>query len=670
MDDLIRPYALFALLSIAGTAAAAPKLAPLPQPVQRIQFKGFSIQPQDVSGWLVEIHTPMALAITRLGGSHDETVVIAAGLKKLDSIGSVDELAAVWKSAEDKGTDPNRFTFLVRDVKLEKFAGASCILSHDVATDNAPHTVSHDKVNLVIDNLTRICIHPADPHYSIYVTYSYRHLPEDTDAASAKQAEAVLDSIQFTPVVSGSYDGVVHATPVPYKTAASDTLPLELLGGAGDDFSRSITCSQNDTCTLFGYTSGSFADSMDGWLTHLTPDGKLAWALTYGGGNRDTVWKGIQTADGGYLTIGESGSGFKTGDEKIFSPEKQGRPMFVKSDAQGKLLWAGTAELTSDLCRAELAYAAQTADGGYLLVGDYLEAYPADRRKPLPGVWSGTALGDSTGWQYSYPMLMKLSADGKPQWLRRYAIDGNGGYGLTIMEMPTGHLFMSGAVVDGKKENLFVSELDPQGLPIHTQSLDIDQHQGSNAALRLADGDYLVMGHAIPEGAPHAVFLALFAPDLKFLSGGLYQAATGVRAMSIVQGPDGKIGIAGRSENPEANKAEGVAWMVDEKGTDLGELWLSGQGNTEFEGIAVLSKGRYRLVGDTNAFGASKFDVVTTTWTPQPSAAAKRLTLASYKPDVDNEKTSYDTAKLDVFSTTPVTSIDVKALKPPAPGAH
>lgn len=276
------------------------------------------------------------------------------------------------------------------------------------------------------------------------------------------------------------------------------------------------------------------------------------------------------------------------------------------------------------------------------------------------------------GQRYGYPMLMKLSADGKPQWLRRYAIDGDGGYGLSIAEMSSGHLFMSGAVVDGKDEDLFISELDSQGAPLHTQRLAISQHQGTNAVIRLADGDYLVAGHAITDNAPHSAFLVLLAPDLKFLSGTLYQDPSGVRPLGMVQGADGKIVIAGRTENPQANKAEGVAWVVDEKGTDLDELWLSGEGNTELEDVAALSKGGYRLVGDTNAFGAKKYDLVMTTWDPRSADTSmqKRLSLTAYKPDIDDEKTAYDSAKLDIVTPIPSGSFDIRALKPAGDGGH
>lgn len=455
----------------------------------------------------------------------------------------------------------------------------------------------------------------------------------------------------------------IQVKTVVYKNSAGISQPLTLLGGEGDDWAREILCNKSDSCAVFGFTHGSFGDTTDWLAMQFTPSMTVQWAETYGGTNRDMLWHAIKTSDDGYFTIGESESMFFTG-LKIFSPHYPPRPLYVKLDKAGKLLWAGNIALITDTSGAEFAAAYQTADGGYLLAGTYWEGFPESGKQPMPDIWSAPAPGKTKGYKYSYPLLLKLSKDGKPQWMRRYVFGENGGVALTATEMPSGHLFLTGAIYMNQAEHLFVLETDAQGLPMHAQELQLPQHLGTNAALRLQDGNYLVVGHAIMESTPHAAFSALFAPDLKFLGGTIYEDPIGIRPLGLVQGTDGRICVVGRTENIQSGKVEGAAWLIDEHGDDLDELWLSGQGNTELEGAVDLSSGNYRLLGDTNAFGAANYDLLLTTWNPAPSAATstKQLTLEPFAPKINDIQVSSDMAKLDIVRPIPPSLFNVKTL--------
>ena len=455
----------------------------------------------------------------------------------------------------------------------------------------------------------------------------------------------------------------IQVKTVVYKNSAGISQPLTLLGGEGDDWAREILCNKSDSCAVFGFTHGSFGDTTDWLAMQITPSTTVQWAETYGGTNRDMLWHAIKASDGGYFAIGESQSMFFTGF-KIFSPHYPPRPLYVKLDKAGKLLWAGNIALITDTSGAELAAAYQTMDGGYLLAGTYWEGFPESGEQPMPDIWSAPAPGKTKGYKYSYPLLLKLSKDGKPQWMRRYVFGENGGAALTATEMSSGHLFLTGAIYMNQTEHLFVLETDAQGLPMHAQELQLPQHLGSNAALRLQDGNYLVVGHAIMESTPHAAFSALFGPDLKFLGGTIYEDPIGIRPLGLVQGTDGRICVVGRTENIQSGKVEGAAWLIDEHGDDLDELWLSGQGNTELEGAADLSSRNYRLLGDTNAFGSANYDLLLTTWNPAPSAAThtKQLTLVPFAPKINDIQVSSDTAKLDIVRPIPPSLFNVKTL--------
>jgi hypothetical protein len=394
------------------------------------------------------------------------------------------------------------------------------------------------------------------------------------------------------------------------------------------------------------------------------------WAETIGGGNRETVWQAITTTGGGYLTLGSSESNFDSGSV-LENPQHRSRPLYMRLDANGNILWTGSIELESEISGAEVASVYQTADGGFLIAGSYSEAFPPSGAQPMPGIWSHPAPGKERGWQYTYPLLLKLSADGKPQWLRRYAFDDHGGSALTVTEMPTGHVLVTGSIYKDKTNPLFVLETDAQGVPLHARQYALSPRLGTNAMVKLQDGSYFMVGHANSTDAPAAAFSAVFTPDLKLTGGSLYQDTSGLRAMDAVQGPDGKLCIVGRTENPDTNSAQGVAWLVDEHGGSiLAELRVAGKGNTELESASLLPDGGYRLAGDSNAFDAAGFDQLVTDWAPAKAGNTAHIQLAPFKPDSDDVDTDSDSATLDLVKAIPPAAFEVTPLTLPKPSAH
>lgn len=453
-------------------------------------------------------------------------------------------------------------------------------------------------------------------------------------------------------------DDSVQIKQVPYKDAAGNSVLLSLYGGDGVEFSRNILCKKDDGCTLFGYTNKSFGDSTDFLAIHLGTKSEPSWAETYGGTNLDALYNATPTSDGGYFTSGASASMFFT-FMKFMSPRRDTRPIYMKLDKSGKLQWSGNIELASNISTAEIAKAVQTPDGGYILIGTYTEAYPKSGDQPMPDEWSAPAPGRTKGWQYSYPLLLKLAADGKPEWMQRYLFGDVGGSATSAVLMPSGHVLVAGTVYDQPDQPLFIMELDTKGMPVHAEEYTIAGEQGTNAFIQLSDGSYMLTGHSIQGNATHSVFVAHFATDGKFDFGSLFKLPAGVRSLGMVQGQDGRICVVGRTEDGSTNKAEGMALLVDEHSNDIGEFWLSGSGNTELEDAAQTTAGGYEIIGDTGAFGADNFDIVRFTWVPG-AKMQKRLAQEPYQPKVVSVTVTTQTGKLDRVRGIPVSLIAVK----------
>jgi hypothetical protein len=480
----------------------------------------------------------------------------------------------------------------------------------------------------------------------------------------------LLSLLAFSVDVAAS-DDTVQIKSVPYTDANGHSHTLTLYGGAGVDFAKRIICSKDNDCTLFGYTNKSFGETTDFLVMHLTSKSDASWAETFGGSNRDMPYNVIATSDDGFFTSGESESMFFT-DLKIFSPHHERRPFYVKLDQSGKLQWAGSIDISSDISGAEIARTVQLSDGSYLLVGSYWEVYPDSGRQPMPDEWSAPAPGKTKGSRYFYPMVVKLAADGKPQWMRRYIFGDSGGMATGVIIMPSGNVLIAGSAFIKPDQALFMMEIDQSGKPVRTHEYILPMSQGANAFLQLKDGYYLVAGHVIAQDAPPHAFTALFSTDVKFVSGTLYSDPKGIRPLGMTLGQDGKVCVVGRTENASANKAEGIAWLLDEKSADLGEFWLTGNGNTELEDAAPTSAGGFDMIGDTNAFGAAYFDLIRTTWIPGPANTkiTHRLTEEPYQPKVSDISTISQTGKTDLIRNIPADLIRSRRLSVPTGGMN
>jgi hypothetical protein len=127
-------------------------------------------------------------------------------------------------------------------------------------------------------------------------------------------------------------------------------------GGADDDGGNSVQQTADGGYIVTGYT-WSFGTGHDYvYLIKTDASGNTLWTRTYGGGGYDFGFSVQQTADGGYIVAGKTGSfGDWNGDVYL-----------IKTDASGNTLWTrtyGGAEPDGGNS------VQQTADGGYVVAG-------------------------------------------------------------------------------------------------------------------------------------------------------------------------------------------------------------------------------------------------------------------------------------------------------------
>jgi len=177
------------------------------------------------------------------------------------------------------------------------------------------------------------------------------------------------------------------------KTDASgDEEWNQSFGGTGMDSGRSAVQTSDVGYIITGSTesfaTGGLYDT-DVWLIKTDETGNIMWDKTYGGAGRDEGYCVAQTADGGYIITGTTGS-FGAGYRDVW---------LIKTDENGDKEWDktyGGTYLDEGRC------VQQTSDEGYIITG-IIESITKSSGTSNYDVW-----------------LIKTDENGNEEWKRNY----------------------------------------------------------------------------------------------------------------------------------------------------------------------------------------------------------------------------------------------------------
>lgn len=204
-------------------------------------------------------------------------------------------------------------------------------------------------------------------------------------------------------VLAGLYS--IAATNVDFlavKTnSLGDTLWSKTYGGIGDEECYAMQQTADGGYIFVGIDSSSGLSNYNIYAVKTNSIGDTLWTKSYGGNNYDFGQAVQQTADGGYIIAGYTGS-FGPGDPDVY---------LLKIDAMGNLTWSKT----YGGIQGDKAWAVkQTADGGYIVAG------------------ITSSFGVTTDGSYNDVFLIKTNAIGAVTWVKTYGKDGDDwGYGVT-----------------------------------------------------------------------------------------------------------------------------------------------------------------------------------------------------------------------------------------------
>jgi len=173
------------------------------------------------------------------------------------------------------------------------------------------------------------------------------------------------------------------------KTDAAGRLEWQkTFGGVGDDEGVGVQQTADGGYVLTGTSRSGTAGTLV-YLVKTDASGRLEWQRTFGGGGENVGRCVRQTADGGFVVLGETDSR-GAGDKDLY---------LIRLDNAGKMLWEKT---YGGKMAEEAACVQETPDGGYVITG-------------------ATASFGAGGFDV---YLIKTDAAGKPEWERTFGGSG------------------------------------------------------------------------------------------------------------------------------------------------------------------------------------------------------------------------------------------------------
>ncbi|WP_298221690.1 T9SS type A sorting domain-containing protein [Flavobacterium sp.] len=172
------------------------------------------------------------------------------------------------------------------------------------------------------------------------------------------------------------------------------------LGGTNAEEAYSILQTADEGYILVGNTKsydgdiiGNHGGYSDAWVVKLSNSGDLEWQKTLGGSAEDGIYSIQQTTDGGYIVAGYTTSN----DGDVIGNHGQFDAWVVKLSSSGAIEWQRAFGGTADEWISSIQ---QTTDGGYVFAG-YSWSISGD----IP-----TYIGNTAAW------VVKISAAGIIEW--------------------------------------------------------------------------------------------------------------------------------------------------------------------------------------------------------------------------------------------------------------
>ena len=280
-----------------------------------------------------------------------------------------------------------------------------------------------------------------------------------------------------------------------WHNVCSSPKPINsLIGGSGTERAESIQQTADGGYIVAGYStssangdvSGTNNGSDDFWIVKLDSNGGIVWDTLIGGIGFERAFSIQQTADGGYIVAGSSGSS-ASGDVSGTSNGGQDS-WIVKLDSNGGIIWD---ILIGGSVTERAESIQQTTDGGYIVAGFSTSSANGDV--------SGMNNGGFDSW------IVKLDSNGGIDWdtliggsstevARSIQQTADGGYIVAGYSSSSASGDVSGTNNGGI--DYWIVKLDSNGGIVWDTLIGGNGTEISESIQQTADGGYIVAGYS------------------------------------------------------------------------------------------------------------------------------------------------------------------------------
>ena len=279
-------------------------------------------------------------------------------------------------------------------------------------------------------------------------------------------------------------------------------------GGSSTDEAKSIQQTTDGGYIVAGHSYSVNGDvtnnngGNDAWILKLNANGDIEWQKTYGGSSSDYLTNIKQTADGGYIAVGYTGS--NDGDV----PNNQGYfdAWIIKLDANRNLEWSKTFGGTNE---DWINNTQQTTNGEYLFVGG-----------------TNSNDGDITNNHGNTDLwVIKLQANGNLSWQKTYG-GNNSDAASCIQKTNDGHYIVAGSsssndgdITNSHGDNdAWVIKIDDLGNLLKQTTVGTNNIERANSILQTHDNNFLITGSLENANSNiNSIFLAALDTDCNLL---------------------------------------------------------------------------------------------------------------------------------------------------------
>lgn len=325
--------------------------------------------------------------------------------------------------------------------------------------------------------------------------------------------------------------------------SAHQILWTKTYGGDGYDMGYSMIQTNDGCLAIAGQTSSTDAKGKDAYLIKVDQNGNELWSKMFGGPLDEVIFVVRQTADGGYILIGNivdphdivadasaAGYGGYDGRSSIF---------LVKTDYEGNEVWSRVHDLKTNVINTR---GLPTLDGGYLMMSTITyfpdsndDTYLLRVDKEGNQVWSRTWKQGRIAGQdlirtsdgnylvsclYSDPddknrlkgdhLFVKIDPEGNEIWRSSFGDPKMIDYGMVLTETKDGGYVAAGNYernLTSRIEDISLVKLDKNGQLLWQKIIDTATHNMLATILQLPDRGYVIAGSTIAKDDRFDIFL-------------------------------------------------------------------------------------------------------------------------------------------------------------------